>query len=379
MSNTFGERFKLTTYGESHGLAVGAVIDGCPSGLTIDEDAIRRDLARRRQGAPRQEEDEVEWLSGIRNDASGMTTLGSSIAFLVRNKNTRSEDYDPLADCYRPGHADYTYQQKYGLRDHRGGGRASARETVARVVAGAIAKQLIAPVQIHAEMEVSNSSPDLGEVDARRADGGVCDTHGGIVSCRITGLPAGIGDPVFNKLNAQLASAMMSIPSAIGFEMGIGFAAATMKGSEYIDRWNDCLSKDAPATQTILPDRQGAALSTAEINQLAKKQSNLPDRKGTALSTAEIKSNPAKNQAITKTNHCGGIQGGISNGMPVEFRVAFHPVVTLPQPVECLTTDGKLRTLQVTGRHDRCQVPRAAVVVEAMAAMVIADYLLDNR
>ena len=211
---------------------------------------------------------------------------------------------------------------------------------MARVVAGAIAKQLIAPVQIQAEMEVSNSSPDLGEVDARRADGGVCDTHGGIVSCRITGLPAGIGDPVFNKLNAQLASAMMSIPSAIGFEMGIGFAAASMKGSEYIDRWNDCLSQDAPATQTI-------------------KQSN--------------------NQAITKTNHCGGIQGGISNGMPVEFRVAFHPVVTLPQPVECLTTDGKLRTLQVTGRHDRCQVPRAAVVVEAMAAIVIADYLLDNR
>ena len=340
--NTFGTKFRLTTYGESHGLAVGGIIDGCPSQVRLDMEAIRTDLARRRQGALRQEEDEIEWLSGLKYpsvshaaDSSPKTgeqpiTLGTPIAFTIRNKNTRSEDYDQLVDCYRPGHADYTYQQKYGLRDHRGGGRASARETVARVVAGAIAKQLIAPVEIHAEVNVSNSSPDLGEVDARRADGGVCDTHGGIVSCRITGLPAGIGDPVFNKLNAQLASAMMSIPSAIGFEMGIGFAAATMKGSEYIDRWNDCLSKDAPATQTI-------------------KQSNMPDRKGTALSTAEIKSNPAKNQALTMTNHCGGIQGGISNGMPIEFRVAFHPVVTLPQPVE------------------------------AMAAMVIADYLLDNR
>ncbi len=354
--NTFGTKFRLTTYGESHGLAVGGIIDGCPSQVRLDMEAIRTDLARRRQGALRQEEDELEWLSGLKDGV----TLGTPIAFTIRNKDTRSEDYDPLADCYRPGHADYTYQQKYGLRDHRGGGRASARETVARVVAGAIAKQLIAPVQIHAEMEVSNSSPDLGEVDARRADGGVCDTHGGIVSCRITGLPAGIGEPIFGKLSAQLASAMMSIPSAIGFEMGIGFAAASMKGSEYIDRWNDCLSKDAPATQTI-------------------KQSNLPDRKGTALSTAEIKSNPAKNQALTMTNHCGGIQGGISNGMPIEFRVAFHPVVTLPQPVECLTADGGLRTLQISGRHDRCQVPRAAVVVEAMAAMVIADYLLVNR
>lgn len=325
--NTFGTKFRLTTYGESHGLAVGGIIDGCPSQVRLDMEAIRTDLARRRQGALRQEEDEIEWLSGLKDGV----TLGTPIAFTIRNKNTRSEDYDQLVDCYRPGHADYTYQQKYGLRDHRGGGRASARETVARVVAGAIAKQLIAPVQIHAEMEVSNSSPDLGEVDARRADGGVCDTHGGIVSCRITGLPAGIGDPVFNKLNAQLASAMMSIPSAIGFEMGIGFAAATMKGSEYIDRWN---------TQT-------------------------PSHPNT--------------QPLTMTNHCGGIQGGISNGMPIEFRVAFHPVVTLPQPVECLTIDGELRTLQVTGRHDRCQVPRAAVVVEAMAAMVIADHLLDNR
>lgn len=307
--NTFGNKFRLTTYGESHGLAVGGIIDGCPSRIAINMEAIHRDLVRRRQGALRQEEDEIEWLSGLKDGI----TLGTPIAFTIRNKNTRSEDYDQLADCYRPGHADYTYEKKYGLRDHRGGGRASARETVARVVAGAIAKQVIAPVEIHAEATLT------GPED-------VNDTHGGVVSCRITSLPAGIGEPIFNKLNARLAFAMMSIPSAIGFEMGAGFAAAEMKGSEYIDRWNGGL-------------------------------------------------NASNNQAITKTNHCGGIQGGISNGMPVEFRVAFHPVVTLPQPVECLTADGEMRTLQVNGRHDRCQVPRAAVVVEAMAAMTIADLI----
>ena len=307
--NTFGNKFRLTTYGESHGLAVGGIIDGCPSRIAIDMEAIHRDLVRRRQGALRQEEDEIEWLSGLKDGI----TLGTPIAFTIRNKNTRSEDYDQLADCYRPGHADYTYEQTYGLRDHRGGGRASARETVARVVAGAIAKQVIAPVEIHAEATLT------GPED-------VNDTHGGVVSCRITSLPAGIGEPIFNKLNARLAFAMMSIPSAIGFEMGAGFAAAEMKGSEYIDRWNGGL-------------------------------------------------NASNNQAITKTNHSGGIQGGISNGMPVEFRVAFHPVVTLPQPVECLTADGEMRTLQVNGRHDRCQVPRAAVVVEAMAAMTIADLI----
>jgi len=364
--NTFGSKFRLTTYGESHGPAVGGIIDGCPANVRLDMDAIRADLDRRRAGAPRQEEDEIEWLSGLKNNI----TLGTPIAFCIRNKYARPDDYDLLADCYRPGHADYTYEKKYGLRDHRGGGRASARETVARVVAGAIAKQLLAPIEIHA----TASTQTIEQTDNQAIAN---DTVGGIVSCRITGLPAGVGDPVFGKLNAALASAMMSIPSAIGFEMGIGFQAAQMTGSQYIDRWNecfaplrsqavsplepgrnasmpDCLSKDAPATQTILPDRKGTALSTAEIktNQ-AKKQSN--------------------NQTITKTNHCGGIQGGISNGMPVEFRVAFHPVATLPQPVECLTADGTLKTLQVKGRHDRCHVPRAAVVVEAMAALTIVN------
>ena len=299
--NTFGTHFRLTTYGESHGLAVGGIIDGCPSGLAIDMEAIRADLARRRQGAPRQEEDEIEWLSGIGNGV----TLGTPIAFSIRNKNTRSEDYDVLRDAYRPGHADYTYQARYGVRDHRGGGRASARETVARVVAGAIAKQVIAPVTIRAEVE------SLGPEG---------DTRGGIVSCHIKGLKAGVGNPIFGKLSALLAQAMMSIPSAIGFEMGAGFAAAEMKGSEYIDRWNA--------------------------------------------------------DGTTQTNHCGGVQGGISNGMPVEFRVAFHPVVTLPSEVECLSDEGTLVPTTIGGRHDNCQVMRAPVIVEAMATLTLADLLV---
>ena len=332
MSNTLGDKFRVTTYGESHGLAVGGIIDGCPSGIRLDLDAIKTDLARRRQGALRQEEDEIEWLSGLKDGV----TLGTPIAFTIRNKNTRSEDYDQLVDCYRPGHADYTYQQKYSIRDHRGGGRASARETVVRVVAGAIAKQIIAPIEIQAFSEGERLKVK-GETNEPLSD-----TFGGIVSCRITGLPAGVGEPIFDKLNAHLAFAMMSIPSAIGFEMGAGFKAAEMMGSEYIDRWKGERSKVKGETEEIQP-------FTSHLSPL------------------------------TLTNHCGGVQGGISNGMPVEFRVAFHPVPTLPQPVECLTADGGLRTLQISGRHDRYQVPRAAVVVEAMAAMVIADYLLDNR
>ncbi len=327
--NTFGERFRLTTYGESHGLAVGGIIDGCPSQLHLDMEAIRTALAHRRKGAPRQEEDEIEWLSGLKDGI----TLGTPIAFTIRNKNTRSEDYELLRDAFRPGHADYTYEARYGIRDHRGGGRASARETVVRVVAGTIAQQLMPGISITTQVSDKPDRPDKP------------DTYGGIVSCRITGLPAGIGDPVFGRLNAQLANAMMTIPSAIGFEMGVGFKAAEMTGSEYIDRWNDCLnasmpdclSKDAPATQSL---------------------------------------SHSATQPLTRTNHCGGIQGGISNGMPVEFRVAFHPVPTLPQPVECLTHDGTLRTLQIGGRHDNYHVERAAVVVEAMAALTIINLVV---
>ncbi len=299
--NSYGERFRVTTYGESHGLAVGAVIDGCPAGVRLDQEAIRRDLARRRDGAPRQEEDEVEWLSGLMDGL----TLGTPLAFCIRNKDARPGDYECLRNAFRPGHADYTYHRKYGLRDHRGGGRASARETAARVVAGAIARQLLPGIGIRAK--VAQLGPERES-----------DTRGGIVQCHITGLPAGVGEPLFGKLNAQLAAAMMSIPSAIGFEMGAGFAAAMMTGSEYIDRWNA--------------------------------------------------------DGTTRTNHCGGIQGGISNGMPVEFRVAFHPVATLPHPVECLTTDGTLKEIAVGGRHDDCHVLRAPVIVEAMAALTILNF-----
>ncbi len=321
--NTYGTRFRVTTYGESHGLAVGAVIDGCPAGVRLDMEAIDRELARRRDGAPRQEEDRIEWLSGLLDGI----TLGTPIAFAIRNRNTRSEDYAQLEHLFRPGHADYTYSMKYGLRDHRGGGRASARETVARVVAGAIAKQLLPELSI-------TSNVECGMWPEESSNSSLNDTFGGIVSCRVTGLPAGIGDPVFGKLNAALAAAMMSIPSAIGFEMGAGFAAARMTGSEYIDRWS------------------------------GEQQADNGELASATLSTP------------TKTNHCGGVQGGISNGMPVEFRVAFHPVATIPQPVECLHEDGHLETVNVGGRHDRSHVRRAAVVVEAMTALCLVNYLL---
>lgn len=302
--NTYGTRFRVTTYGESHGLAVGAIIDGCPSGVKIDFAAIDNELMRRkgegRETTTRNESDHVEFLSGLKDGI----TLGTPIAFSIQNVDARPDDYAQLEHCFRPGHADYTYYKKFGIRDHRGGGRASARETVARVVAGSIAKQVLSPISICAEVD------ELGNGD----------TRGGIVKCRIEGVKAGVGEPVFGKLNASLAAAMMSIPSAIGFEMGAGFAAARMNGEEYIDRWNE--------------------------------------------------------NGTTTTNHCGGVQGGISNGMPIEFRVAFHPVVTLPQPVDCLTEDGQIITVDVGGRHDKCHVLRTPVIVESMAALCLINYIL---
>ena len=313
--NSYGNRFRVTTYGESHGPAVGAVIDGCPAGVSLDMEAIGEALARRRHGAPRQEKDEVEWLSGLKDGI----TLGSPIAFMLRNKDVRPEDYARLEHMFRPGHADYTYHMKYGLRDHCGGGRASARETAVRVVAGAIAMQLMPEVDIRSTVE-------SGGMPAEN------DTVGGVVSCCVRGVAAGVGEPLFGKLNASLAAAMMSIPSAIGFEMGAGFEAARMKGSEYIDRWNSQYLEGDGNRETATP--------------------------------------------LTTTNHCGGIQGGISNGMPIEFRVAFHPVVTIPQPVECLHEDGHLETLQIDGRHDRYHIERAAVVVEAMTALCLINFLL---
>ncbi len=310
MSNTFGSKYKVTTYGESHGVAIGGVIDGCPAGLAYDAEMMAHEMARRHEGArstTRHEADTVEILSGIHEGY----TLGTPIAFKIANNDARSDDYDTLKELYRPGHADYTYEARYGRRDHRGGGRASGRETAARVAAGAIAKMVLADkgISVHAAIAESISTPSD-------------DSSGGVITCTIEGVKAGIGDPVFNKLNAHLAAAMMSIPSAIGFEMGAGFAAARMTGSQYRDKWR------------------------------------------------------GDGTMATESNHCGGIQGGISNGMPIEFRVAFHPVVTIGQATECIDRQGQVRIWEPQGRHDSNHLPRTIVVVEAMAAMTIADYLV---
>lgn len=320
--NTFGEHFRLTTFGESHGVAVGGVIDGCPSGVSIDFALIDAELARRRGDGvagttERKECDRVEWISGIMDGI----TLGTPIAFLVYNCDTRCGDYDKLKEWQRAGHADYTYQEKYGVRDHRGGGRASARETVARVVAGAIAKQLLAAKGISVVSEWAAGRDALQN-----------DTVGGTVRCTVFGLKPGVGNPVFDRLNARLAYAMMSIPSAVSFEMGAGKGAAAMTGADYADRWND--SEQPVAIQ------------------------------------------PLNHSPLTITNHCGGIQGGISNGMPIEFTVGFHPVVTQLPFTQCRNPRGEVRMIELKGRHDRCHLARAAVIVEAMVALTLIDFLV---
>jgi len=312
MSNSIGNRFRLTTFGESHGAALGGVIDGCPAGVRIDEVFIASEMQRRHTGdgaTLRREADEVELLSGIRE---GMT-LGSPIGFIVRNKEARSEDYDQLATLCRPGHADYTYLLRYGRRDYRGGGRASGRETAARVVGGAIAKSYLMSAGVRIAAHV------CGEQQTGNS--------GGVIECTVDPMPGGYGNPIFDKLNARLAYAMMSIPSAVGFEMGAGFAAVQMSGAAYRDEW--CL--DAAA------------------------------------------------RVRTETNHCGGIQGGISNGMPLVFRVAFHAPTTTGGATRCLGADHMIATVDIGGRHDRCHIPRTVVVVEAMAALTIADMLLDRE
>ena len=289
------------------------------------------------------EADQVEILSGIYQGR----TLGTPIAFEIRNNDARSEDYDELRGLMRPGHADYTYFIRYGIRDHRGGGRASARETAARVVGGAIAKMILNDKNITVEATLAGTPfpsitgarvPPLADnqtfkhsnIQALKHSSTQSDSQGGVIECTVNGLPAGIGNPVFDKLNARLAAAMMSIPSAIGFEMGIGFAAANMSGSDFRDEWN---------------------------NSILNSQFSI------------------LNSQLTKTNHCGGIQGGISNGMPIVFRTAFHPVVTINQPTECLDANGNLHTWQPRGRHDQCHLPRTVVIVEAMTAMTIADMI----
>ena len=312
--NTIGHNFRLTTFGESHGAAIGGVIDGCPSQLKLDFDFIDSELLRRKAAqsstaSQRKETDKIEWLSGLLDGV----TLGTPIAFMVRNEDCKPEDYEALKDVYRPSHADYTYEQKYGIRDWRGGGRASARTTLPIVVAGAIAKQLLKEKGIQIVARVT----DMGDAEQARREG---DTVGGIVECRITGVHAGLGEPMFGKFSAELAHAMFSLPAVKGFEVGDGFALAGMKGSEANDTF---INKDGKIT--------------------------------------------------TATNHSGGIQGGISNGNDIVFRVAFKPIPSIAQPQQTVNRAGETCQIAIGGRHDVCALPRAVVLVEALAAMVTVD------
>ena len=352
--NTFGNRFRLTTFGESHGSALGGVIDGCPAGITVDFDFIRQELNRRRPGqstltTSRRESDEIQFLSGIYEEK----TTGAPIGFIVRNEDQRSSDYEEIKDVFRPSHADFTYQMKYGLRDPRGGGRSSARETVARCVAGAIAKLILQQkgIKIQAytsqigniRLEETYKAYDLNltETNAVRCpepkiavamealihtvkDEG--DSVGGVVGCVIQGVPAGVGEPVFGKLHATLGAAMLSIPAVKGFDYGDGFDAPLYKGSEHNDEFfND------------------------------------------------------KGVIKTRTNYSGGIQGGISNGQDIYFRVAFKAAATLPRELQTVDKDGNATVLKAKGRHDPCVVPRAVPVVEAMASITLLDQLLLGK
>ena len=312
--NTIGHLFKLTTFGESHGTAVGGIIDGCPSQLRLDFNFIDNELLRRKtaysaMASQRKESDHVEWLSGVFDG----TTLGSPIAFMVRNEDCKSTDYETLKDIYRPSHADFAYEQKYGIRDWRGGGSASARATLPIVVAGAIAKQVLKEKGIQV-VAVVNS---MGDVELARKEG---DTVGGIVESRIVGAPAGLGEPMFGKFSAELAHAMFSLPAVKGFEIGDGFDLAKMKGSEANDPF-------------------------------IKKEDRI----------------------TTLTNHSGGIQGGISNGNDIVFRVAFKPIPSITLSQQTVNRAGKSCEISIEGRHDVCALPRGVVLVEALAAMVTLD------
>ena len=333
MMNTIGKILTLTTFGESHGPAMGGVLDGMPAGVDIDMDALQRFVDRRRTGqtagsSSRAEQDRVEVLSGIWQGK----TLGTPIGFIVRNTDARSADYEEIARCYRPNHADYTWQAKYGIRDPRGGGRASARETVARVIAGGIAIQALERLGITVEACIVQVGPHFGVTDEEQQrlvaevakDG---DTLGGIIECVVRGVPAGLGEPLFGKLHAQMAAAMMSIPSVHGFEYGDGFDMATRRGSEVMDEFER---------------REDGTIGTV-------------------------------------TNHSGGIQGGISNGEDIVMRIAFKPVPTLMRLLPAIDRDGNPVILQPRGRHDACVLPRALPIVEAMAALVILDNHLIKK
>lgn len=348
--SSFGSIFKLTSFGESHGLAIGGVIEGVPPGIELDFESIQNELDRRKPGqsaivTQRKESDKVVFQSGI---FEGKTT-GTPIGFYIENENQKSNDYSHLKDTYRPSHADFTYEKKYSIRDYRGGGRSSARETVSRVVAGSIAKQVLSKIgvrfstyvdQVGAVRFQSDLFFEQNQIDANpvrcpdqdkamemelliretRSDG---DTIGGAVRCIIEGVPVGLGEPVFDKLHAELGKAMLSINAVKGFEIGSGFDSISKKGSDLNDLFNS--------------------------------------------------------DGTTKTNHSGGIQGGISNGMPITFRVAFKPVATIMQPQESINQEGEKVELQGKGRHDPCVVPRAVPIIEAMAAMVILDFYLRNK
>lgn len=347
--NTYGTLFRLTTFGESHGEALGGIIDGCPAGITLDFEAIQFEMSRRKPGqsaivTQRKEDDDIQFLSGI---FEGKTT-GTPIGFIIPNTNQKSDDYSHIKDTYRPSHADYVYEKKYGIRDYRGGGRSSARETASRVAAGAVAKQLLGNIKINAfvssvgdifidkpyqALDFSKTEsnpvrcPDAVTAEKMEAlirdirkDG---DTVGGTITCVLQNVPIGLGEPVFDKLHAELGKAMLSINAVKGFEYGSGFCGAKMKGSEHNDLYNA--------------------------------------------------------DGTTQSNLSGGIQGGISNGMDIYFRVAFKPVATIMQKQEILDNSGNLLEMQGKGRHDPCVVPRAVPIVEAMAALVLADFYLINK
>ncbi len=341
--NTFGHILRLTTAGESHGPAMTAILDGFPAGIAIDRDMLNEYMKQRRPGggnpgtSARREADRVEILSGV---FEGIST-GTPITLMIRNEDARSADYDALRDVYRPSHADYTYEAKYGIRDHRGGGRSSARETALRVAAGALADMALRPLGITVDARIdsigglkaassecsenSEYSEAIEQLLERCLREG--DTVGGVVRCVIRGVPAGLGEPVYGKLQAQLAAAMMSINAAHGFEYGMGFAGADRLGSEMLD--------------TFIPD--------------------------------------AQSRITTATNHSGGIQGGISNGRDITFRVAFKPIATMMRPMQTVDRSGRSVTIEPHGRHDVCAVPRAVPVVAAMARLVILDAILHNR
>jgi chorismate synthase len=353
MGNSYGTIFKISTFGESHGPAIGVVIDGCPAGLEIDEAFIQSELSRRKPGqskitTQRKEDDTFKILSGV---FEGKST-GTPIAIVIENQDQRSKDYGHIENTFRPSHADFTYQEKYGIRDYRGGGRSSARETAARVAAGGVAKLLLKKYSVDINAFVSQvgelKAPHYTSLDLSKTEDNIVrcpdpamaekmialidqvrldrDTIGGIVTCVIKNTPVGLGEPVFDKLHAELGKAMLSINAVKGFEYGSGFEGVTLRGSQHNDEF---------------------------VNEGGKIR--------------------------TKTNHSGGVQGGISNGEDIYFNVAFKPVATIMQDQQSVDKDGNEAVVSGKGRHDPCVVPRAVPIVEAMAALVLADFVLRAK